>query len=414
VPPKHLISPNFHVIMIHFPLGIFMLGLFLEVFGFLWRRSSARIAARWMILFGGLMAVPAALSGIDAYKDVAEHGQQLVKSDDGTVLKRGMSDDQWTLLRKHMLFTGIGAGAAALAVTIGLGLSDIWRIRLYLPLLIVLIGAAVLMASGAHFGGQGIFLEGVSVRLREKPVTGIEYWAPARSTHILLAGLAMAVALGSLGASFRVLSSHRAIREEQQAEEELSSLTAPAAAQMPRRVTDDLTVARSLNADAQMPPPRAPAGRFWLLSMLLFIGALGFGVWYMIMPENSSFDLQHASISTVSHELWATATATKPLTNNRRGAHIALGAALVILPFLLAIAVRFMARARLLVAVLCLLMLLIIAAQIWMGILLIYKGEDGSIFKFTAPDTSSTAMALPSPGPIAPHDTGLMLSGTIS
>ena len=63
---RHLISPNVHVILVHFPLGIFVFGLFLEVCSFLWRRSSVRIAAHWMVLFGGLLAVPAALSGIDA------------------------------------------------------------------------------------------------------------------------------------------------------------------------------------------------------------------------------------------------------------------------------------------------------------------------------------------------------------
>ena len=227
---KHLISPNIHVIMVHFPLGIFTFGLFLEVFGLaLWRRSSARVAAKWMILLGGLLAVPSALSGIDAYEDVKDHTTSVHKTDEGASIKvKGLSDDQWEPMRKHILWTSIGAGLAAIGVTIFLGASDRWRRMLYAPILLALLAGAFLMSYGAHFGGEGIYLQGVAVQLKYAAATGFEWWVPARSTHVLFAGLAFATSLGALGASFRMLWTHGVRMDDAQADRELAALTAPA------------------------------------------------------------------------------------------------------------------------------------------------------------------------------------------
>lgn len=382
MPERHLISPNIHVILVHFPLGIFVLGVFLETFSFLWRRSTARLAARWMILFGALLSIPAALSGIDALKDVAERSRQ------------ELSDTQWGLLQKHLCLTSIGAGIAAIASVIGLGLSDHLRKRLYIPLLIALMAAAGLMTFGSHFGGEGIFLEGVAVRLKGKPAAGLAYYAPPRSSHVLTAGLAIAVGLGALGASFRVLSAARQRDEEAVAERELAALQ-PAASTVPRRVPDDLTVARTLNSGAQLLPPRVPAARFWLLSTLLAIITFGLGTWYMLR-ENDFFESHRATPSQVGNELWTTAWATSKDPNqgtwhNRRLAHIALGAALVVLPLLLAAAVRVATRQRWLVAILCVLLIFIVASEIWIGVLLLHDSTEGPLLKFNPPAPTTPA-----------------------
>ena len=53
---KEFINPNWHVILIHYPLGVFMLGLLLEVAFLIFRYQGAvRIAARWMIVLGALL-----------------------------------------------------------------------------------------------------------------------------------------------------------------------------------------------------------------------------------------------------------------------------------------------------------------------------------------------------------------------
>ena len=44
---REYISPNWHAILIHAPLGLLSVGIILELMGFLWRRSGLRPAARW-------------------------------------------------------------------------------------------------------------------------------------------------------------------------------------------------------------------------------------------------------------------------------------------------------------------------------------------------------------------------------
>lgn len=386
---KHLISPNIHVIMVHFPLGIFVFGLFLEVFGFLWRRSSARIAARWMILFGALMSVPAAFSGIDALKDVYDHSAE------------DISEQARTLLQSHLLWASLGAGLAAVTVVFAMGLSDLWRKRLYLPLLVLLIAGALMMGFGSHFGGEGVYLESVAVKLGGKKAKGFEWYAPARSTHILMSGFAVAIGLGSLGASLRVLSTYRVKRDDIEAERDLEALesgqatiyTPPAP---PRRVTDDVSVARTLNADVVIEPRRVPASRFWVLTSVVSLIAFGLGVWLM-MQEANFLDEHKPTPAAITNALWETATATnheegKGVMQNRRLVHIVFGATLVVLPLILAAGVRWMAGSKFVVAFLCLLIVVVVAAQIWTGVLLTHDQPAGPLLHF-APQPTVTADA---------------------
>ena len=382
--PRHLISPNMHVIMVHFPLGIFVFGLFLETCSFLWRRSSVRIAARWMILFGGLLAVPAAISGIDALKDVSEQS--------------GLSDNAWEMLHRHILLASWGAGVAALTTTIALGLSDRWRGKLYIPLLLGLMAGATLMGIGSHFGGEGVYLRGVAVKIKGERASGIEYYVPAQSTHVLMAGFGVAIALGALGASLRVLSTRQAAVEDLRAEQELEAIGAGTEPLEPLHVTDDFSVAHPLNHHSVLPERPLPVGRFWLLSSLVFLMTLGFGVWLLISVEDGDF-LQNnkPTPSSIYREVVDTATATKPLSNNRRGAHIVMGTVLVILPLVLALAVRFGPHRRWLVLSFCIAILLVIAAEIWLGVLLLHDKSEGPLYRFLPPEQARLPNAVARP-----------------
>lgn len=385
---RHLISPNIHVILVHFPLGIFVFGLFLEVFSIFWRRSTVRVAAHWMVLLGGLLAVPAALSGIDALKDVADNSRPR------------LTDLQWAVLRRHVLITSIGAGLAALTVTAALGLTDIWRRNrlVYFVLWFLLIISAGLLTFGSHFGGEGIYLEGIAVGLKRGAATGFEYLAPAQSMHLVLAGLGAAATLGALGMSIRVLLGIRVAEDEAVTERELDLLHEgdPAAppASVPTAVTvpagaNDLTMARTLNADTEIPMPRLPAARFWLLGTLLFIMTLGFGVWLLISQEETGWlENNKVSASSVWHEVYGTATADKP-SQNRRGAHVLVGIALVVLPLILALGVRFGPRRRIIVGLLCSVILVLLACEIWLGVLMLHDSATGPLYRFAPPEQSS-------------------------
>ena len=86
----------------------------------------------------------------------------------------------------------------------------------------------------AHFGGEGVYLRGVAVDLKGERATGIEYYFPAQSTHVLMAGFAIALSLGALGASLRVVSTHEAAVEDQRADQELQELGTPTSRTEPR------------------------------------------------------------------------------------------------------------------------------------------------------------------------------------
>src|SRR4051812_33832281 len=68
---RELIIPNLHVILVHYPLGLFITGLLVEIGAIFWRRHSFRAAGRWMIFLGALSMIPTAMSGIYALYDVA-------------------------------------------------------------------------------------------------------------------------------------------------------------------------------------------------------------------------------------------------------------------------------------------------------------------------------------------------------
>jgi uncharacterized membrane protein len=388
VEARHLISPNMHVIMVHFPLGLFVFGLFLEIFSFLWKGSSVRTAGLWMIAFGGLLAVPAALSGIDAFKDVSE--------------QTGLSESGWQMIHRHVVLASWGAGIAALLTTIGIALPSrlLKRAYVYVPLLIGMLAGASLMGIGSHFGGEGVYLRGVAVNLKGEKnevkegerhlAADFEWFVPARSTHVVLAGFGIAIALGALGASVRILASHGAVDDDLQAEEELRALTSPDRPMVP----DDMTMARTLNRDTALVIPRLPSARFWLLSSLVFVLTLVFGVWLLLSKESDFLDRGTPTASTIYKEVIETAQATKPLADNRRGAHVVVGAVLVLFPLVLALAVRLGPRKPWLVGTLCVLMFLFVAAEVWLGILLLHDKSEGPLYRFTPPEQAMVPRAV--------------------
>lgn len=164
--PLRFLNPNFHVILIHYPLGVFVLGVVLELFGFLWRGSSLRTAARWMIVLGALLTLPAATSGVAALHDV---------------VGVGLSGGQKAMLYWHVIYMGIASILAALCAVIGLGATDRWRKLLYFPLLLGVVGAWGLMVLGAYQGGETIFRQGtaVTIPMKTTPATTMPTTMPA-------------------------------------------------------------------------------------------------------------------------------------------------------------------------------------------------------------------------------------------
>ena len=120
------IHPNWHVILIHFPLGLLGTGIIVELLSFLWRRSGFRIAGHWMILIGSLLCIPAATTGIYAFRDTVV--QPGVSSGDDvwndTAAKSHWTADQWRLMTNHVKYAAIGSVICALGAVFYLAASE--------------------------------------------------------------------------------------------------------------------------------------------------------------------------------------------------------------------------------------------------------------------------------------------------
>ncbi|MDB5329782.1 MAG: hypothetical protein JWP03_933 [Phycisphaerales bacterium] len=399
--PLRFVNPNLHVILIHYPLGVFVLGVFIELFSFLWRRSAVRTAARFMIVIGALLTLPAATSGIYALWDVKTH--------------QGLDDARYHMLRLHVIFMGIASILAVTCAVTALGASDAWRKKLYWPLLLDVVIAWGLMVVGAWHGGETIYQHGTSVAiikvkeapdddgntnkktvlvpLKEpdskdlrsyKPV--VKYYIGGElQQHVLLSGFAFAAAFGALGLSIRRLTTaHTAYAEEA---DELAARVAAVGAgtDRPRRVTDDISMIRSFNPAAEVEvddePTRVPSARWWLLAALIAITTAVAGYWTM----SGQHFFTHAGWADFVESLagdtkWAI---------NRHKAHLILGSSLAIVGLIFAALALWAPRRPLLLTFFAALLVLIVAGQVWIGVLMTFDAEmEGPLTHFNREKTA--------------------------
>jgi hypothetical protein len=72
----------------------------------------------------------------------------------------------------------------------------------------------------------------------------------------------------------------------------------------------------------------------------------------------------------------------KPVTPTRRLAHSVAGVAIIVLPLLLAALTRLLPRSRLMLIALSLLLAIVLAAQVWLGTLLLLDTNIGPVTGF--------------------------------
>ena len=428
---KEFINPNWHVILIHYPLGVFVLGMIVELFSFLYRRSTLRVAGRWMILLGALAGIPAALSGIYALGNVTRMDLPAAESNPDrpwkdVVAESRLSADQWEFLGRHVWAQGVSTALAVVLVTIALGCSDRWRRRLYIPIFLGLLASLAGMVWGAYYGGETVYQHGTAVaRVQEKgtmaeatpPATTesaadeqveakrkLEYFVPPLQAHVLLAGLAVAVAFGALGLSTRSIALAEDELERGAADQDEDDFGAsdrdmlyqPAVPRGPAA----MDVARSLNPESDLTarPARLPVARVWLLVSLLAAGAAAAGFWFLGgLDEQRMWEPK---------KLWAEVTPSQ-----RRFAHVIAGVTIVAVPLLLAIVTRVSRRPKVSVTLLALVLLAAVAAQVWLGVLLMLDTPAGPINRFNSADgTGGPASAPAEPPATAPATQGIATS----
>jgi uncharacterized membrane protein len=396
---QRLVIPNYHVILIHYPLALLGLGLLIEIFSFLWRRSSFRVAGRWMIFLGALAMVPAATSGIYALFDIAGHGQDQTDSWQDLKEGSGFSAHDWSLARDHVLLNSAATGLALVAVVAWVGASDRWRRGLYVPALLALIAAMALMTDGAWHGGEMVFRKGFGVEgnkgvlqtasapdnasLREK----IDVRTSPRQLHLIMAGIVFALAAGALAMSIRrsVTDFHPWIpsaRFQEERRAPVGSLSDPEASLRP------VSLLSALNdtSNVKVPPPSVYAARFWLLAavmaILTILGGLYIGG-FLIWPGGLDVPALKTAIVDINTH-----------SQRRMGAHIVFGSSILALTVILAILARWGPRARFMLGVCAMVLIAVMAAQVWMGILLLYDGDTGPLSRFkTAQPTPATMPA---------------------
>jgi hypothetical protein len=369
VVPHELIHPNWHVVLIHYPLALLTLGLLVELWSLVYRRGTLRAAGRWMILLGALSTLPAATSGIYAYYDTVRHAArgevemepggdawyQLVRDARAQISQRQFDD-----LKHHIWRMAPGTILLIVAVVIYVGASDRWRRRLYLPCLLLVMFAVGVQVWGAWFAGESIHVRGTAVERDateaildpKQPGRMARGIAPPLQLHVLLAGLTLAAAVGALALSLRAAATDR--RE----------VVAPASG-----VVDDhhdVVYADSPAVQVKMIVIAEPVhpGRFWLIAAILGLATAAAGVW-------------------VAGASWEQ---IQPLLGQPRDlAHICLGVAIVLLALVLGALTRWGNGRRWSIA--AVLLMVVVAAQVWMGILLMYDGSDkgSSLFRFRTP-----------------------------
>jgi hypothetical protein len=363
------INPNYHVILIHYPLALLGLGLVIEIFSFLWRNSSVRVAGQWMLLLGALAMIPAATSGIFAKQDILSqlangqgNGWQDIKS------AAKLSGAQWSLLNRHVLWASIAAALAALGAIIWLGGSVQWPSRPGVLPMGLFFAAMLLTGFAAYNAGEIVYRTGFATRgetASDKLQTDwqaqtdaakpsdrfqrrIEYYVDTLQIHVIAAGLVFALAAAAWGLSFR----------------------------------------RSAQLKSKQPAndaPLAPAPRFWFLTALAGAATLSVG-WYVIAHDLDTplWNLRAAFTSEILQPYQKDAA-----NNSRMMMHLILGAGIVALALIL-IPAAYWGRSRLLVGFLGLLLLVVIAAQIWIGTVMLFDGDSGPLRSFN-PATASVA-----------------------
>jgi hypothetical protein len=216
----------------------------------------------------------------------------------------------------------------------------------------------------------------------------------------------VAVALGALGLSIRAIGAASDVQSggeagDLEAGPERDMLYQPAVPRGPAA----MDLARSLNpdADVNVEPVRLPVSRVWLLASLLAAGAAVAGVWMLAgRDEVRTWE---------PRRLWTMVTPNSENPGLRRVVHVATGGVIVVTPLLLALATRVSRRPKGSVTVLGLLLVVAVAAQVWLGVLLMLDTPRGSLMRFNAANESAPPSTSPSTAPAtAPATQGVASS----
>lgn len=392
---EELITPNWHVVLLHYPLGLLAMGVFIELLSLFWRASTVRLAGRWMILIGALACIPTTTLGLYAFRDVVSSSRV---TEDSTwkqvVAASPWTPEQWDHMVTHLWFAVAGTGLAVFASVVWLACSDAGRRRFYFPALLLLVLALGCLNVGAWFSGEGVYRHGVGVATDARQThvdTALSATAPAGETidrvettraaepghrlprtvegyipplqlHVLLAGMTVAIALGAMGATIRrwmLLRPHV-----------VPVVPAGALVEIPEhRLRPDLVGHTPDVRPVVVAMPTIYPARVWFWGFVFGLGTIAAGLW-------------------MTHD-WELNVIREPLRNEfawdslqRLFTHVCLGVGIVLFLLLSAFFTRVAPRHRGFVVLLMLLLLGVITVQVWVGVLLLFDSPNGGLLRF--------------------------------
>lgn len=409
--PNQFISPNWHVLLLHYPIAFLSVGILIELFSFFWPRGYFRAAGRWMLLLGGLLAIPTLVVGLYAFREAVGHGHGGWHQ---VMAASSWSDSQRQYMTYHIWFNSIGTALAAVAVVLWIAGSDMFRRSVHWIVALFFILAMCLFAIGAWFGGESVYRMGTAVESPSMSIAhadvvrghavlndedgstsahGIKWFIPPLELHTALAGFAVALSVLALALTIRRLEKPIVVPVPEE-EEEPNALTSkvirpavPGAAipsdpvsgdPLPDRVTVETeTVATRTHLVIVTEPPVLFPGRFWMLAFVLFLLTAAAGIWSV--TGNFSPESLRANVN----DLKDTHTHLRLLL------HLAFGVSIVALTIILAGIARWGRKKAGATQILLLLAVLAIAIQFWLGILLLFDGHHGPIFRFNSATTTT-------------------------
>ncbi|HEX8524989.1 MAG TPA: DUF2231 domain-containing protein [Tepidisphaeraceae bacterium] len=376
--PHEFINPNWHVILIHYPLALLTLGMIVEIISVFSRKGGLRIAGRWMIGLGALLAIPTATSGLYAFRDVVTASPTEMRTWHEVTGASQWNTQQWEFMRRHIIANSIAVGVSLIVVFLWLSSGDTRRRKLYWFLLIALIASNAMAGIGAWHGGELSYRFGTGVvPINPNPETtqnrGVSYWADPLQVHALLAGLTVAAAVVAMALSFRkwekpvVVGIGDVLTHEHTRASD--PLTEDPARDREEHVRASLGPYGEEDATVRVPPKVYP-GWFYFTTFLLAVATAFFGYWSV--TRQNPFDGQtfRGNLELLKHQ-----------DHRRLLAHVIAGVLIILFPLLLGLIVRVM-RGKGLALILMLVLLIATGLQVWFGIALLYDGYQGPLFKF--------------------------------
>ncbi len=389
-----LINPNWHVILIHYPICLLTLGLFIEVITLFNRKGGLRTAGRWMIGLGAFATLPVLLSGLYAFRAEVTPGDMEVETPSREVVQESpWRAQQWELISDHIWFTSIASLIAVLIVMVWIASPDARRRKLYWFCFLGLIAVDVLIGLGAFHGGEAVYDWGIGVsqkHLGAPPLKdrGLDYYAPPLQVHVVLAGAMVACILVGIAMMLRKWEGAAPEGLADALEQRIG--VADPLAEDPAR---DREVRDASGAAAESLPPKVYPGWFFIAAAVFALLTAFFGYWSF--NEGSAFTGQALSdnADVLGHS-----------DHHRVLLHVIMAACLVVLPLLLAMFVRWMRRGRIVPLVTTGLLIVVVGLQMWWGIAILYDGHVGPLFGFNAPPASEmpTQASTPLPKHTAP------------